>query len=318
MKINLRAAATILLLSALLFFPSRAAGTAPTTADMALIPAGAFVMGDALHEGNPNESPTHEVYVSAFMMDRGFVTKAQWDIVYPWALAHGYQFDSKGAGKATNHPVQMVNWYDIVKWCNARSEKEGLTPCYFTSADRKTLYRSGQLDLDNASVDWTASGYRLPTEAEWEKAARGGAAGHRFPWTDVETISQERANYYASSNYPYDLSSARGYHPALRGAVYPFTNPVDRFAPNGYGLHDMAGNLWQWCWDWYDVRWYSQPGATGKDPHGPTASPVAYGFRVMRGGSWHRSANFARCAHRGMDAPDLGWITFGFRCVKRA
>jgi formylglycine-generating enzyme required for sulfatase activity len=88
--------------------------------------------------------------------------------------------------------VVVVDWYDVVKWCNARSEMEGRTPAYYTSAEQTTVYRSGQTDVDNAWVNWTA-GYRLPTEAESEKAARGGASGQRFPWGD--TISWGQANY---------------------------------------------------------------------------------------------------------------------------
>ena len=284
--------------------------------NMALIPAGSFTMGDTFGGGPSNELPVHKVYVSAFYMDRYDVTKALWDSVHLWATNHGYSFDNAGSGKAPNHPVETVNWYDAVKWCNARSEKEGLTPCYYTSTNQTMVYQSGQLDLADACVKWTANGYRLPTEAEWEKAARGGASGHRYPWTNADIISQSQANYYSATQYSYNISTTQGYHPAFYDGVYPFTSPVGYFAPNGYGLYDMAGNLWQWCWDWYDVSWYKQLGATQQDTHGPEASPKAYGFRVMRGGAWHRSANFARCSHRGGDAPDLGWIVFGFRCVR--
>ena len=282
--------------------------------DMAFIPPGPFAMGDPLKEGNSNETPLHKVYLGAFYMDRHFVTKSLWDRVYQWALNRGYSFENAGLGKAADHPVHTVNWYDVVKWCNARSEIEGLTPCYYTSPGRTTVYRTGQSDLANDWVDWSANGYRLPTEAEWEKAARGGASGHRFPWTDTDTITHSRANYYSTTRNGYDMSPTRGYYPFFHDKINPFTNSVGYFAPNGYGLFDMAGNIWQWCWDLYDSERYGQPSATEKDTRGPDSN--RNGFRVMRGGSWHRSANFARCAHRGMDAPDLGWITFGFRCAK--
>ena len=159
---------------------------------MALIPAGSFQMGDTFSEGYSAERPVHSVYVSAFSMDSCLVTKALWDTVYNWAITHGYTFDNAGAGKASNHPVQTVNWYDAVKWCNARSEMEALTPCYYTSSALTTVYRTGDLSVSNAAVFWSATGYRLPTEAEWEKAARGGLSGQRFPWGN--TISWTQAN----------------------------------------------------------------------------------------------------------------------------
>ena len=123
-----------------------------TPSGMALIPAGSFTMGNCMDpsEGDASpELPLHTVYVSAFYMDTNLVTYSLWTNVYQWATSHGYSFDYAGSGKAANHPVQMVNWYDVVKWCNARSEMEGLTPCYYTNASlsRVTIYRSGQFDL---------------------------------------------------------------------------------------------------------------------------------------------------------------------------
>jgi formylglycine-generating enzyme required for sulfatase activity len=177
---------------------------------MALIPAGSFTMGNCMDpsEGDPNELPLHAVYVSAFYMDKYDVTKALWDSVYQWATNHGYSFDNAGSGKAANHPVQMIGWYDAVRWCNARSEKEGRVPAYYTDAGLGVRYRSGYV---GPYVNWS-SGYRLPTEAEWEKAARGGASGHRFPWTDADTITWSRANYDADpSGYSYDVNPTSGY-----------------------------------------------------------------------------------------------------------
>jgi formylglycine-generating enzyme required for sulfatase activity len=290
--------------------------TKPDPKVMAAIPAGPFEMGDAMGDGNVNESPLHTVEVGAFYMDRYLVTKAMWDEVYSWAVRHGYEFENEGFGKGPNHPVVIVNWYDIVKWSNARSEKDGLKRAYHTSEKHTAVYRTGQTDMTTAHADWTAEGYRLPTEAEWEKAARGGAKGHRFPWTDTDNISGDRTNYYYSSDRNrYDLAGPRGYQPKFHDRIYPFTSPVNTFSPNGYGLYDMAGNIWQWCWDWYDAAWYGNPKAGERDTRGPNSAPKN-SFRTMRGGSWHRAANFCRCAHRGMDAPDLGWITFGFRCAR--
>jgi formylglycine-generating enzyme required for sulfatase activity len=142
---------------------------------MVLIPAGSFTMGDTL-DGESDAIPT-VTYVSAFYMDANLVSFSQWQSVYSWATSHGYGFDFAGFGKASTHPVQTIDWYDCVKWCNARSEMEGKTPAYYTDSGLSLPYRSGQVA---PYVNWS-TGYRLPTEAEWEKAARGGLSGQRFP-----------------------------------------------------------------------------------------------------------------------------------------
>ncbi len=269
---------------------------------MALIPAGSFTMGDSL---DGNELPMHSVYVSAFYMDKYDVTYSLWQTVYNWAIAHGYSFDLAGAGKAADHPVQTINWYDCVKWCNARSEMEGRVPAYYTSAAQTTVYRTGAVSVDNGSVKWN-SGYRLPTEAEWEKAARGGASGRRFPWGN--TISWSQANYYASpSDYSYDVNPTSGYHPTFATGSFPYTSPVNYFAPNGYGLYDMAGNVWQWCWDWYG----SYGSASQTDPRGPTSGSS----RVFRGGGCYDLAISCRAAFRYGSRPGYGYDGIGFRSV---
>lgn len=209
-------------------------------------------MGDTFNDAFFGNSalPLHTVFVSPFYMDKNLVTKALWDDVYKWAITHGYTFDNAGMGKAPNHPVHTVNWCDAAKWCNARSEKEGRVQAYYTSADQTTVYRAGQLSLQNDWVKWN-SGYRLPTEAEWEKAARGGLSNNRFPWG--KTITHSQANYYSDSNigFNFDVSPTRGYHPDYSTGSAPYTSPVGSFAPNGYGLYDMAGNVCEWCWDTY-------------------------------------------------------------------
>jgi len=279
-------------------------------AEMGYIPPGSFWMGDSLNDGG--EIPRHQVYVSAFDMDKYEVTGALWNEVKTWAVANGYSFDNPGSAKGTNHPIQTISWFDMAKWCNARSEMRGRDPVYFTSGAQTTIYKTGQSNLTNGCVRWTANGYRLPTEAEWEKAARGGTSGKRFPWGD--TISQSQANYYGqTSSYPYDLGP-NGYNPTGSiGGTSPATSPAGSFAANGYGLYDMAGNIWEWCWDWWDGSWYSNAGATQNDTRGPSGT---LSYRVLRGGAWSSLAVSARCANRDNSSPSNAINGIGFRCVR--
>jgi formylglycine-generating enzyme len=269
-------------------------------AGFARIPAGSFIMGNSVAGDDMPDAPPHEVALSAFYMARNLVTKADWDAVRTWASGNGYNDLAAGSGKAGNHPVQMVSWWDCIKYCNARSQKEGLTPAYTVNG---AVMKTG---TSVPSVNWSANGYRLPTEAEWEKSARGGLSGRRFPWSN--TISHTQANYDASGGESYDLSVVKDYHPSYATGVLPYTSPVESFAANGYGLNDMAGNVWQWCWDWrgdYDTE-------SPTDPRGVNSGA----FRVIRGGSWNDIAFSCRTAHRNAAIPMNTSNTFGFRVVR--
>jgi hypothetical protein len=269
---------------------------------MALIPAGSFRMGDTLDRWMQNAAPV-TANVSAFYMDTNTVSYGQWTKVYAWATNNGYAFDNAGSGKATDHPVQGINWYDSVKWCNARSEMEGRAPAYYTNAGLTTVYRSGK--LLSPSVNWSV-GYRLPTEAEWEKAARGGLNQNRFPWGN--TISESLANFWNIFSEAYQ-TGAIGYNATYATDNQPYTSPVGSFAPNGYGLFDMAGNVGQWCWDWYGV-----PYAGGTDPRGVPGA-ASGSVRISRGGGWCDSAAVCRVANRSSYPPDYANNFTGFRSV---
>ena len=282
--------------------------TNPPPQGMAWIEGGDVVLGQAGFA-----EPVHTNFISGFWMDEMEVSIDKWTEIRAWAITNGYAFDHVGLGKTNNHPVQSINWYDCVKWCNARSQKEGLTPVYRYISGYVgpnpiySTYKTGNLDISNSWVNWNTNGYRLPTEAEWEKAARGGRQGRLFPWGG-DTIQHARANYFSTNTIAYDTSPTRGYHPTYDVGATPYTSPGGSFPANGYGLHDMAGNVIEWCWDWNGS--YSASYQT--DPRGPTTP----GNRVIRDYSYDMTAPGMRCADRHNFVPADSSIVLGFRCVR--
>ena len=277
--------------------------------DLKLIPGGYFSMGDHYLEGNEDELPVHTVYVSDFMMGTYEVSKTEWVEVAAWALKNGYS-DLKNAGQAGsnsknlyNHPVTQVNWYEVVKWCNALSEWSGLDPVYKVVGEGGVvIYREGI--RNNVIMDINESGYRLPTEAEWEKAARGDLVANYFPWpssgkkgeTYKDHIDADLAVYFGNSE-----KSTVG-------------NNDMTFRANAYGLYHMSGNVWEWVWDLYGSDWYSNPEAISKDTQGPSSGNK----RVNRGGSWNFEVNFCRVSKRLGSIPDNQSNDLGFRVCRKA
>jgi formylglycine-generating enzyme required for sulfatase activity len=269
-------------------FEITATDTPTVSESLISVSGGSFSMGNSFEgEGNNTELPVHSVTLDAFRISSREVNFSTWEIVRNWASAHGFSFTNLGSGKAPNHPVQNINWHDAAKWCNARSEMEGLTPCYTIQGK---VYRTGE-----TTPDWdnTANGYRLPTEAEWERAARGYFIGKRFPLGN--TISHMAANYSAG-RLAYESPQGNGFHTSYASGGFPYTSPVGSFAPNALQIYDMTGNVNEWCWDWYDPGFYAKPEAAN-NPAGP-ASPTTAIARVIRGGGWNTPANSLRVAAR--------------------
>ncbi|OGV63401.1 MAG: hypothetical protein A3K19_30875 [Lentisphaerae bacterium RIFOXYB12_FULL_65_16] len=302
---------------------------------MGLIPAGTFQMGDAMQP--PDSIGTleqlHTVQVSAFSVGQSEATNQEVYQVMQWAYDHGkidattatvqnktgtaqelLNLDGPGCyiifydghfsvqyGKE-GYPCVQVTWYGAAAYANYRSEKEGRETCY---------------NLTDWTCDFSKHGYRLPTEAEWEKAARGGLVDKRFPWGVTlpsnpgigDIISHDLANYLSNDGYAYDTSTTRGLHPLYNGDPAP----GGAFAANAYGLYDSTGNVWEWCYDRYDSQWYTNQGATTEN----TTGPASGSSRVIRGGSAADYADKCRCAARGSKSPGTSNSLTGFRVVLR-
>jgi len=331
--------------------------------DFVYIPDGQFLMGDSFNEGLAHENPVHTVWLDSFAMGKFEVTNGQYcqylnsalgeglitvtsGIVYKSGSGTSYPYcdtspsssysqiaysggifsvRNKSGRNMANYPMICVSWYGAAAYCNWRSQQEGKEICYNTSDP-------------NWPCDFNKHGYRLPTEAEWEYAARGGLVGRRFPWGD--TISHTQANYGSSTWYSYDVGPTRGPHPLWNDGIWPYLSPVGFFdgtmkyktdyqwpgsatsyqttsGANNYGLYDISGNVWEWCNDWYSDTYYSS-----SPPNNPTG-PISGSYRVLRGGCWGNFANECRVANRDDRTPDTRnygsplthCYVLGIRCV---
>jgi len=239
----------------------------PPIPTMTYVPAGFSVNNYGTHGSG-------KVFTNGFFMDKTEVTKATWDAVKTWALANGYTFTNAGLATGTTHPVVGISWYDAVKWCNAKSQMENLAPVYFTDANRTTVYKTGTTIIRGTFCNWTANGYRLPTRAEWSKAAWGGSTSGPYYWpsfygSGAEILNVGQANFfngYGNRAHPWDFSATVASDLSSKSVANYGTTPGGYYnggqaitglalgvtvadMKNGFGLYDMAGNAAEWLWD---------------------------------------------------------------------
>ena len=297
---------------------------------MVWIPPGTFLMGS----NDPGvsqytlvvETPHEVTLTKGFWMSRYAITQEQFFLIMkqePTNISYG-----------SRHPAEKLSWYTAIVFCNKMSIKEGLSPVYSISRNELPPYDEnmstnpddwGDISVwdisptgppvripqevfdrwDAVEANWSANGYRLPTEAEWEYACRAGTTkAYNFfdkasgTWGS-DTILPNQANYGQAYGTPSG------------------TSPVGTFPPNKWGLYDMHGNVCEWCWDWYGEDFYKDPAASHDDPVGPD-SPSISPKCVLRGGSWwDRSEADLRSASRICCGPEATNITTGFRVVRQ-
>jgi formylglycine-generating enzyme required for sulfatase activity len=269
-------------------------------------------------EGESDEKPVQSVAVSNFYIDRFEVTveafsefiqatnystdaeKGDGSKIYDdgsWTQKAGINWRHDATGKRRprseyNHPVIHVSWNDAVAYCNWLSQQHRYEAVYTINGDKVT-------------ANWEADGYRLPTEAEWEFAARSRGKSYKYAWGNGPPhgkIADETAKQtYDGWTIWKDYTDG-----------YAHTAPVGRFEQGDLGLSDMTGNVWEWCWDWYDSDYYSN--SSSRNPRGPSTGSS----RVLRGGSWSLKPANLRCAYRFSYSPDSRIVFIGFRLARTA
>ena len=226
--------------------------------ELVLIPAGSFLMG--CEQGQENERPVHRVWLDAFGLGKFPVTNREYKLCVDDNAAPAPPFWSEPMFNRPEQPVVGVSWDDAMAYCRWLSIRDG-------------------------------RGYRLPTEAEWERAARGDLEGALYPWGDAPPSARPYAGYDRETGGP---------------------QPVGANEPNGFGLHDMSEGVHEWCSDYFDDRYYLH--APERNPQGPATGRR----RASRGGSWRHRIKFSRCAARSSLPPDFKYADYGFRVAMTA
>lgn len=242
------------------------------TAKFVLVQGGSYKMGSD-KPVEKHEAPVHDVIVNSFYIGKTEVTFQDFDKFTNDTKRDTVPSGSWGRGR---QPVFMVTWRDAIEYCNWLSDKEHLSRYYIINGK------------EVSKVD-TAKGYRLPTEAEWEYAARGGNKTHGYPFAGGETISE--VGWYVDNcgGQPHEVAQKK---------------------PNELGLYDMTGNVWEWVWDVYDGNYYSKPEVL--NPQGPANGL----YRVMRGGAWYNYGNYAQVVTRQYHDPGFRQNSVGFRVAR--
>lgn len=248
--------------------------------EMIYVNSGNFTMGDTRGDGEEIELPTHSVTVSSFHLGKYEVTQAQYAAVMAINPASDYGVDD-------NYPVYQVNFHDAIMYCNLRSLNEGLTPVFTIngSTDPANWGAWDSVIWNSVLCDWAANGYRLPTEAEWEYAARGASSSPDYKYSGSDNI--DAVAWYSSDDRVFTVGTK---------------------SPNGLGLYDMSGNVMESCWDWYSAY----TGSSANNPTGPETGM----FRTLRGGHWMAPAKDCTVSYRSFQWSIFASHYSGFRLCR--
>ncbi len=275
------------------------------TTVMKFVQGGEFTMGlpeDDL-DADAYEKPAHPVTLSSFYMGEKEVTQEEYEAIFG---ANSVFENNNSVWDDSSHPVNYVNWFQAIAYCNKLSIKNGLTPVYSVEgfadneAWEKFAYNSiptgGDSDWEAATCDWEANGYRLPTEAEWEYAAKGGSVeteNFKYPGSDNLDLV---AWYNGNSDYK--------------------SRPVGGKEANALELHDMSGNVYEWCWDRFDESYYD-PLVNPENDTNPRG-PASGNSRVLRGGAFNSASSVCGVGVRSKAYPEVDIMSYGFRLVRSA